>query len=131
MNVCQTAIDILCVAGVEVKVRLRSRSDSRSKSGDAECSTRVTVDVGYGGAFYAIVDAAQLGLDLTTSRTAEVVDAAHSVTGLRHHRHRHRHHSGADPEICERGPIPPVPFVSPSYLPFLFSLPLTLRSRAP
>ena len=41
----------------------------------------MTVDIGYGGAFYAIVDDRQLGLDVKTSRTAEAVDAADAVTG--------------------------------------------------
>ena len=64
-------------AGVEVKVNLRSRSRSMS---DGECT--VTVDIGYGGAFYAVVDGHQLGLDVRTSPTADLVDAANAVTGL-------------------------------------------------
>jgi len=41
----------------------------------------MTVDIGYGGAFYAIVDDRQLGLDVKSSRTADIVDAADAVTG--------------------------------------------------
>ena len=41
----------------------------------------MTVDISYGGAFYAIVDDRQLGLDINTSRTTDVVDAADAVTG--------------------------------------------------
>lgn len=40
----------------------------------------VTVDIGYGGAFYAVVPADQFGLDVRTSRTRDLVDAATVVT---------------------------------------------------
>jgi trans-L-3-hydroxyproline dehydratase len=40
----------------------------------------VTVDVSYGGAFYALADAAQLGLDVRTSRVRDLVDAATALT---------------------------------------------------
>ena len=36
----------------------------------------VTADVSYGGAFYALADAAQFGLDIRTSRVRDLVDAA-------------------------------------------------------
>ena len=39
------------------------------------------VDVGYGGAFYAIVPASRFGLELGTSSVRELVDAAWAVTG--------------------------------------------------
>jgi len=39
----------------------------------------VTLDVGYGGAFYAVLPAADLGLDVETSRLADLVDAATEV----------------------------------------------------
>ncbi len=39
----------------------------------------VTVDVGYGGAFYAVLPASRLGLDLVTSPLAQLVDAAERV----------------------------------------------------
>ena len=68
-----------CVAGVKVKVKLSSVSDPRSRSSGGEC--KMTVDIGYGGAFYAIVDDRQLGLDVKSSRTADIVDAADAVTG--------------------------------------------------
>jgi trans-L-3-hydroxyproline dehydratase len=41
---------------------------------------RVTVDVGYGGAFYALVPAAVFGLDVRRSRVRDLVDAAAAVT---------------------------------------------------
>jgi trans-L-3-hydroxyproline dehydratase len=41
---------------------------------------RVTVDIGYGGAFYAFLPAAAFGLDVRTSPTRALVDAAHRVT---------------------------------------------------
>ena len=40
----------------------------------------VTVDVGYGGAFYAILPAQRLGLDMATSSLRSLVDAATAVT---------------------------------------------------
>jgi proline racemase len=41
----------------------------------------VTVDVAFGGAFYAIVDAASFGLDLARSSLRDLVDAAWATTG--------------------------------------------------
>jgi trans-L-3-hydroxyproline dehydratase len=41
---------------------------------------RVTVDVGYGGAFYALAPAARFGLDVRRSRVRDLVDAAAAVT---------------------------------------------------
>lgn len=40
----------------------------------------VTVDIGYGGAFYAVVAADQFGLDVRTSATRDLVDAATTVS---------------------------------------------------
>lgn len=40
----------------------------------------VTIDIGYGGAFYALVPAARFGLDVRTSRVRDLVDAADAVT---------------------------------------------------
>jgi trans-L-3-hydroxyproline dehydratase len=40
----------------------------------------VTADVSYGGAFYALADAAQFGLDVRTSRVRNLVDAATALT---------------------------------------------------
>ncbi|KAM6906310.1 trans-L-3-hydroxyproline dehydratase isoform 1-T1 [Lycodopsis pacificus] len=40
----------------------------------------VTVDISYGGAFYAFVDAQRFGLNVTKSRTRDLVDAATAVT---------------------------------------------------
>lgn len=40
----------------------------------------MTVDISYGGAFYAFVDAQRFGLDVTKSRTRDLVDAATAVT---------------------------------------------------
>jgi proline racemase len=41
---------------------------------------RVTLDIGYGGAFYAVLPAAALGLDLRQSPVADLVVAATAVT---------------------------------------------------
>lgn len=40
----------------------------------------ITVDISYGGAFYAFVDAQRFGLDVTKSKTRDLVDAATAVT---------------------------------------------------
>ncbi|WP_223861585.1 proline racemase family protein [Geminicoccus harenae] len=40
----------------------------------------VLVDVGYGGAFYAVIDAGQFGLDVGRSPVGELVELAHRVT---------------------------------------------------
>lgn len=40
----------------------------------------VTVDISYGGAFYAFVNAQRFGLDVTKSRTQDLVDVATAVT---------------------------------------------------
>jgi trans-L-3-hydroxyproline dehydratase len=40
----------------------------------------LTIDIGYGGAFYAFVPAARLGLDVRRSATSDLVDAADKVT---------------------------------------------------
>lgn len=40
----------------------------------------VTLDVSYGGAFYAFVNAQRFGLDVNKSRTRDLVDAATAVT---------------------------------------------------
>ncbi len=42
---------------------------------------RVAVDIGYGGAFYAILPAARVGLDVRRSAPSELVAAAAAVTG--------------------------------------------------
>src|SRR5262245_20874541 len=41
---------------------------------------RVHLDIGYGGAFYALVPASRFGLDVRRSRTRDLVDAAAAVT---------------------------------------------------
>jgi proline racemase len=41
---------------------------------------RVTLDIGYGGAFYAVLPAARFNLDVRTSPTRALVDAAAAVT---------------------------------------------------
>lgn len=40
----------------------------------------ITVDISYGGALYAFVSADRFGLDVNTSRTRDLVDAATAVT---------------------------------------------------
>lgn len=40
----------------------------------------VTCDIGYGGAFYAVADAARFGLDVRSSRVADLVSAADALS---------------------------------------------------
>ena len=47
---------------------------------DVEGLGEVKVDISYGGAFYALVAAEKLGLNLDTARLRNVVDAADAVT---------------------------------------------------
>ncbi|WP_216825534.1 proline racemase family protein [Kiloniella sp. EL199] len=42
----------------------------------------VTFDIGYGGAFYALVSAKQLGLDIHNSPTKDLVDAADAISSV-------------------------------------------------
>ena len=53
---------------------------ARDKTVETDIYGPVTVDIGYGGAFYAVVPANQFGLDVKTSRTRDLVDAASIVT---------------------------------------------------
>nr|XP_032638265.1 trans-3-hydroxy-L-proline dehydratase [Chelonoidis abingdonii] len=41
---------------------------------------KVVIDIGYGGAFYAFLSAERLGLDVCSSKTQDLVDAASAVT---------------------------------------------------
>lgn len=41
---------------------------------------RVVVDISYGGTFYAFLSAEQLGLDVCSSKTRDLVSAASAVT---------------------------------------------------
>lgn len=47
---------------------------------DLPGSARITLDIGYGGAFYAVLPAARLGLSLPGSPMRDLVDAAARVT---------------------------------------------------
>ena len=53
---------------------------ARDKTVDTDIYGPVTVDIGYGGAFYAVVPANQFGLDVRISDTRDLVDAASIVT---------------------------------------------------
>lgn len=41
---------------------------------------KVVVDIAFGGAFYAFVNAKKLGLDVCSAKTRDLVDAASAVT---------------------------------------------------
>ena len=49
---------------------------------DVEGHGPVTVDISYGGAFYAILVAQQLGLDVKTSSTSSLITAAAKLKGI-------------------------------------------------
>ncbi len=53
---------------------------ARDKTVNTATYGPVTLDIGYGGAFYAVVPADQFGLDVRTSRTRDLVDAATTVS---------------------------------------------------
>jgi len=53
---------------------------ARDKTVDTSEYGPVTVDIGYGGAFYAVVPADQFGLDVRASKTRDLVDAASIIT---------------------------------------------------
>ncbi len=60
---------------------------------------RVVCDVAYGGAFYALADAARFGLDLNTARIRDVVDAATALSDAVRAAHRLSHPESADLEF--------------------------------
>jgi len=51
----------------------------------------VRADISYGGAFYALAEAAAFGLDVLKSRTRDLVDAAKALTAAVNARHPVRH----------------------------------------
>lgn len=51
----------------------------------------ITVDISYGGALYAFVNAEIFGLDVSKSRTRDLVDAATSVTNAVKAQVQHEH----------------------------------------
>ena len=48
---------------------------------------RITVDISYGGAFYAVLPAQRLGLDVKTSHARELILAAAEVKGIQNFVH--------------------------------------------
>ncbi|WP_198946713.1 proline racemase family protein [Kiloniella majae] len=81
----------LVVADVDVK---KGKSDAVSfrsvpafafltdQSIDVPGYNTVTFDIGYGGAFYALVSAQQLGLDIHNTPTRDLVDAADAISSV-------------------------------------------------
>ena len=57
---------------------------------------KVVVDIGYGGAFYALVPAERFGLDVKTSRTRDLVEAASHVTACAKKQVKLRHPDSED-----------------------------------
>jgi trans-L-3-hydroxyproline dehydratase len=57
---------------------------------------RVTCDIGYGGAFYAILPVSRLGLDLRTTQVGRLREAARAITGAIRARGDIRHPAEAD-----------------------------------
>ncbi|XP_068615944.1 LOW QUALITY PROTEIN: trans-L-3-hydroxyproline dehydratase-like [Brachionichthys hirsutus] len=60
----------------------------------------VTVDISYGGAFYASVGAQRFGLDVSKSRTRDLVDAATAVTDAVKSQVKFRHPTSEDLAFC-------------------------------
>ncbi|XP_010213348.1 PREDICTED: trans-L-3-hydroxyproline dehydratase, partial [Tinamus guttatus] len=56
----------------------------------------VLVDIGYGGTFYALLSAEQLGLDVCTAKTRELVEAASAVTEAVKKQFKPRHPESED-----------------------------------
>lgn len=94
-EVPETRVAIQCPCGL---VRARVEVDERGRTGAVRFESvpafavaldrmveltghgPVAVDVGYGGAFYAVLPASRLGLDLRASPVRDLVDAAVTVT---------------------------------------------------
>jgi len=57
---------------------------------------QVLADISYGGAFYALAEAGAFGLDVLTSRTRDLVDAAKALTAAVNAQHPVRHPVEAD-----------------------------------
>jgi trans-L-3-hydroxyproline dehydratase len=102
----ETHVAIQCPCGL-VRARLRADGTAGFESVpafafaldvpvDVPGRGRITVDVGYGGAFYALVPAACLGLDVRRSRVRDLVDAAALITEATRAHVRLRHPDGAD-----------------------------------
>ena len=91
-----TQVSIECPCGlVQASVEVRSEDGKSGRvafesvpaflfAGDVRVDVPgfgpVTSNVSYGGAFYALADAAQFGLDVRTSRVRDLVDAATALT---------------------------------------------------
>ena len=90
----ETALTIQCPCGpVAVRVEVKGGKAGRvrfesvpafafalEKTVATDAYGPVTVDIGYGGAFYAVVPADQFGLDVRKSKTRDLIDAATAVT---------------------------------------------------
>jgi trans-L-3-hydroxyproline dehydratase len=94
-----TIVRIQCPCGlVTARVAMGTSADGEARTGDVSFESvpafahtldavlevpgygKVTLDIGYGGAFYAILPAASLGLDVRASPIRDLVDAGDAVT---------------------------------------------------
>jgi len=94
-----TTVRIQCPCGlVTARVAIREDANGRLHTGEVafesvpafalaldrtvevEGHGRVSLDVGYGGAFYAVLPAGSVGVDVLASPTRDLVDAADAVT---------------------------------------------------
>ena len=102
----ETPVAIQCPCGL-VRARLLADGTARFESVPAFAFAldvpvdvpgygRIAVDVGYGGAFYALAPAALLGLDVRRSRVRDLVDAAAAITASTCERVPLAHPDGAD-----------------------------------
>ncbi|XP_014665764.1 PREDICTED: trans-L-3-hydroxyproline dehydratase-like [Priapulus caudatus] len=92
----ETQVNIQCPCGM---VRAYVSCDENGKTGavrfhsvpaflfaedievDVEGLGKLRVDISYGGAFYAFLDAAKIGLDVRTSKARDIVAAGAQITG--------------------------------------------------
>jgi trans-L-3-hydroxyproline dehydratase len=102
----ETPVAIQCPCGL-VRARLLADGAARFESVpafafaldvpvDVPGHGRIVLDVGYGGAFYALANAAHLGLDVRRSRVRDLVDAAAAITKAARERVPLAHPDGAD-----------------------------------
>jgi trans-L-3-hydroxyproline dehydratase len=102
----ETTVKIQCPCGL-VRARVAADGYTRFESVPAFAFAlaeslevpghgRVEVDIGYGGAFYAVVPATRFSLDVRGSRTHDLVDAAAAVTEAAKRQIRLEHPDDAD-----------------------------------
>jgi trans-L-3-hydroxyproline dehydratase len=75
---------------------LRLRPDGLALGGQAAAEGRLTVQLGFGGAYYGIVDAADLGLRVVPAQTEALTQAGAAITALLRRDHSPTHPTEPD-----------------------------------